>query len=454
MSTTVPAQQHEDPGGQSSAFIRVPPQDIDAEQSVIGSLLLSGSTAPYRFFAEILETGIVAEEYYRPAHTTIHRAICALHQQSEPVDAITVAAELTRRGELARIGGASYLHTCVGAVPSAANGAHYAEIVRAKAYRRAVIESAQRILEYAYSERGDEDEVRDLVEQQLTGIVAGTPGLHETPPLVGDLYLDFVADLEEVQDGKKIGLTYGFADLDTLTSGMSPGNVTVVAAQSGAGKSTFALNAAVAAAKTGASVMFSSLEMSSTELMQKIASAEGKIALHHLTHQGGLTAEGWESVRSLGEDLFRSLPLRVYRPDGAALGDIASAARACARTGGLQLLVVDYLQLVEVTQARGITREQAVASVSRGLKNLSVELQCHVIALSQLNDDGFMRESRAIKNDASVVIKVERPDADDKESARAGEVDLVIEKNRFGPTARVTVAAQLHYSRFVDMAQT
>lgn len=461
MSTTIPAQYDDAPGGdvgqrdggQSAAFTRVPPHDLDAEQSVIGSLLLCGSpsSAAFRFFAEILETGIVAGEYYRPAHATIHRAVCDLHAAGEPVDAITVADVLTRRGELTRIGGAPYLHTCVQAVPTAANGPHYAEIVRAKAYRRAVIESAQRIVEFAYSEAGAEDEVRDLVERQLTEIVAGTPGLHEAPPGVGDLYLDFVADLEDIQDGKAIGLTYGFADLDTITSGMRPGNVTVVGAASGVGKSTFALNAAVAAAKTGAPVMFSSLEMSATELMQKIAAAEGKIALHHLTHQGGLTSEGWETVRRLGPELFQSLPLRVYRPDGASLGDIASAARACARDGGLALLVVDYLQLVEVEQSRSITREQAVAAVSRGLKNLSVQLDCHVIALSQLNDDGMMRESRAIKNDASIVIKVERPDMDEPESPRAGEVDLVIEKNRFGPTARVTVAAQLHYSRFVDM---
>lgn len=181
--------------------------------------------------------------------------------------------------------------------------------------------------------------------------------------------------------------------------------------------------------------------------------AEGKLALHHLTHRGGLTPDGWKVVERLGPELFRSLPMRVYRPDGASMGDIASAARACAREAGLDLLVVDYLQLVEVEYSRNSTREQAVASVSRGLKNLSVQLGCHVIALSQLNDDGLMRESRAIKNDASVVIKVERPDADQKESTRAGEVDLVIEKNRFGPTATVTAAAQLHYSRFVDMAR-
>jgi replicative DNA helicase len=465
MAPDIPAQPYDalsnalgggpgrDDAGQAR-FSRVPPQDLEAEQAVIGALLLSGtpSQASHRFFAEILATGITAEDYYRPAHATIHRAACDLHAAGEPADAVTVSAELAKRGELARVGGSPYLHTCVEAVPAAGNGPYYAEIVRAKAYRRQVIESAQRIVEFAYSDEGDGDEVRGLVEQQLTAMVAGIPGLHAAPPAVGDLYWDFVADLEDVQNGRKVGLTYGFADLDAVTSGMQPANVTVVGAASGVGKSTFALNAAVAAAKTGATVMFSSLEMSATELMQKIVAAEGKVALHHLTHQGGLSEQGWETVRRLGPELFASLPLRVYRPDGATPGDIAAAARACARAGGLQLLVVDYLQLVEVTQARGTTREQAVASVSRGLKNLSVELDCHVIALSQLNDDGLMRESRAIKNDASVVIKVERPDADDKESARSGEVDLVIEKNRFGPTACVTVAAQLHYSRFVDMA--
>ncbi|MFF4756336.1 replicative DNA helicase [Streptomyces sp. NPDC001270] len=460
MSTSIPAQQHDAPGGDSggrdsgqlAGFTRVPPQDLDAEQSVIGSLILSGSPGPsHRFFAEILETGITAGEYYRPAHQTIHRAICAVHAAGEPVDPVTVADRLTERGELARVGGRSYLHTCVQAVPTPANGPHYAEIVRAKAYRRSVIESALRILEFAYSEEGDEDEVRDLVEQQLTEIIAGTPGLHEAPPAVGDLYLDFVADLEDIQNGRKAGLPYGFADLDALTSGMQPGNVTVVAARSGVGKSTLALNAAVAAAKAGGRVMFSSLEMSATELMQKIAAAEGDIPLHHMTHQGVLTPEGWEKVWRLGPELFQTLPLRVYRPDGASLGDITSAARACARADGLDLLVVDYLQLVEVEQSRTTTREQAVASVSRGLKNLSTQLGCHVIALSQLNDDGLMRESRAIKNDASLVIKVERPDVDNKESPRAGEVDLIIEKNRFGPTCTLTVAARLHYSRFEDM---
>ncbi|GGZ27838.1 replicative DNA helicase [Streptomyces nitrosporeus] len=461
MSNThdIPPQRYDDAPDDSGlwdappSFTRTPPQSLEAEQAVLGALM-SSTGAARQFLERTLETGITAEEYYRPAHGTIHRAICALHDAREPVDPVTVAQALAEQGELAKVGGPAYLHACVQAVPAPAHGAGYAEIVRAKAYRRAAIESAQKILQYAYSEEGDEADVRSVVEQELTAIAAGMPGLSTAPPTTGDLYLDFVSELEDIQNGRKIGLPYGFADLDAVTAGMKPGNVTVIAAQSGVGKSTLALNAAVAAAKTGARVMFSSLEMSSTELMQKIVAAEGRVAMHHLTRQGGLTADGWKTVERLGRDLFKTLPLRVFRPDNAALRDIESAARASVRDGGLDVLVVDYLQLVEVEQHRGTTREQAVAAVSRGLKNLSVQLDCHVIALSQLNDDGMMRESRAIKNDASILIKVERPDLNEPESPRAGEVDFVIEKNRFGPTATVTVAAQLHFSRFVDMART
>ncbi|MFD6911749.1 replicative DNA helicase [Streptomyces virginiae] len=453
MSDTIPTQQTDTA---KPLFTRVPPQDIEAETAVLGELMTCGSPGQptHRYLADILDTGISPADYYRPANATIHRAICTLRAAGEPVDVRTVSAALTETGELAKVGGNGYLNMCVQAAWTPANGPAHAEIVRAKAYRRAAITAAVKVMEYAYSGEGDENDVRDMVEQQLTAIITGVPGMDQAPPTVDDLYLDFVADLEDIQNGQRRGITYGFEDVDALTSGMHPGNVTVIAAQSGVGKSTLALNAAVAAAKAGAQVMFSSLEMSSTELMQKIAAAEGRIALHHLTHEGGLTAAGWESVRRLGADLFRTLPLRVYRPDGAAIADIASAARSCARSGGLDVLVVDYLQLIEIEHGRNTNREQAVAAVSRALKNLAVQLDCHVIALSQLNDDGLMRESRAIKNDASVVIKVHRPDSEDKESARSGEVDLVIEKNRFGPTATATVAAQLHYSRFKDMGHS
>ncbi|MFI8258878.1 replicative DNA helicase [Streptomyces filamentosus] len=438
---------------QGAGLLRTPPRSKEAEQAALGTLMNShGASA--RFVGETLETGITAEEYYWPAHATIHRAILRVRAAGDPVDPITVGEELTRSGELNRVGGASYLHTCVQSVPTSASGPRYAQIVRAKAYRRRAIDAAQKILQYAYSEEGDEEDVRALVEQELTAIVADIPGLTAEPPTVDDLYLDYVAELEGVQNGRAMGLPYGISDLDAVTSGMHPGNVTVIAAQSGVGKSTLALNAATAAAKAGARVMFSSLEMSHGELMNKLVAAEGKIPMHYLTRQGGLKAEHWTEVERLGRELFRTLPMRIHRPDSASLADIEAAARACVRADGLDLLVVDYLQLVEVQQARHITREQAVAAVSRGLKNLSVSLNCHVIALSQLNDDGLMRESRSIKNDASVVICVVRPDMDEPESSRAGEVDLVIDKNRFGPRATVTAGALMHYSRITDMNQT
>lgn len=452
MSTlhAVPAHHDTQQPAEQPAFDRTPPRDLHAEQAVLGALMTATGSAG-RYLADTLDTGLRPGDYYRPNHGTIHHAIQHLHHAGEPVDPITVADELARGGDLDRIGGRSYLHECARATPTAAHGPHYADIVRAKAYRRDVIAAAERILQYAYSEEGDETAVRATVEQELTDIVNGTPGIPTAPPEVGDLYLDFVAELEEIQAGRSRGITYGLPDLDAVTSGMKPGNVTVIAAGSGVGKSTLALNAAVAAAKSGARVLFSSLEMSKTELMMKIAAAEGLVPMHHLNREGALTAEGWSTVERLGRELFATLPMRIYRPDGATLPDIATASRATVRAGGLDVLVVDYLQLVEVEQSRTATREQAVASVSRGLKNLSTRLDCHVIALSQLNDDGMMRESRAIKNDASVVLVVERPDADDPLSARAGEVDIRVEKNRFGPCATVSAAAKLHYSLIVSM---
>ncbi|MFF0509143.1 DnaB-like helicase C-terminal domain-containing protein [Streptomyces fimicarius] len=458
MSTAhdLPAQRPSHDGDDQTppGFHRTPPHSLEAEQATIGTLISATGPASGRYLAETLETGIRPEDYYRPAHALIHQASVDLHRKGEPVDVVTVAAELEKRGELTKAGGATYLHTCIQAVPTIASGPRYAEIVCAKAYRRAAIDSAHKILAYAYSDEGDEEAVRTVVEKELTAIVTGTPGLSDAPPLVNDIYLDYALELEQVQNGQQIGWTYGFEDLDTMTAGMKGGNVTVIAAESGVGKSTLALNAAVSAAKAGAQVMFSSLEMSTTELMHKIVAAEGTLPLHHLTRQGGLSAEGWKEVERLGRELFRTLGMRVHEPDHASLGDIASAARASARKGGLDVLVVDYLQLVEVEQARSATREQAVASVSRGLKLLSKELDCHVIALSQLNDAGLMRESRAIKQDASVVIRVERPDMDEPESPRAGEVDFVLDKNRFGARATITAGAQMHYSRFVDMAHT
>ncbi|MDF4254603.1 DnaB-like helicase N-terminal domain-containing protein [Streptomyces sp. WMMB303] len=180
------------------ALTRRPPQDLEAEQAVLGALMHSctPAAAGHRFFAETLKTGLRAEDYYRPAHATIHRAICALHEAQQPVDPITVTDELTRRGQLAGVGGPGYVHACAQAAP-AADGPHYAEIVRDKSFRRSAIETAQRITECAYSGEGDESEVR----QQITELVAGAPGLRQAPPTVNDLFPDYMRKLEKIQNG-------------------------------------------------------------------------------------------------------------------------------------------------------------------------------------------------------------------------------------------------------------
>lgn len=430
-----------------AAAQRTPPNDITAERAVLGALVLAGvpGTPEAVYYDEILATGITAADYYRPNHGTIHTAILAAREAGEPVDVITLGYELNRMGELQRVGGASYLHDLIADVPTAASGAYYAGMVREKAYRRHILSGMKRVEQLAHDPAGD----RDLIEQTLTEIVTGIPGVTSAPPLVDDLMSDFLAELEEIQTGTRTGISYGFTDLDDLTGGMKPGNVTVIAAPSGVGKSTLALNFATTAARAGHAVQFSSLEMSNYEVLAKIIADEMRVPLGHLMREGALTEQGWEKVRAFAASAGRDLRLRIHQPDGATLSDIAAAARATKRESGLDVLAVDYLQLVEVEARAGANREQAVAAVSRGLKNLAVQLGCHVIALSQLNDDGMMRESRAIKNDATFVFKIQVPDEDEN---REGEMDVFVEKNRFGSAGRkVPVSAQLHYSRFSPM---
>lgn len=427
---------------------RIAPNDRAAERAVLGALILSGTPNQpgSRYYDDILATGITAADYYLPNHSTIHDAIAAVRDAGRPVDPVTLADELRHMGELDRIGGPVYLVDLVGEATAAASGEHYARIVRAEAYKRHVLAGARRVQQLVADSGGD----RDAIEQALTEIITGIPGVQAAPPSVGDLLDGFLDHLEEVQDGRQMGIPYGYADLDDLTAGMRPGNVTVIAAQSGIGKSTLALNIATNAAKHGAAVMFSSLEMSADEVMEKIIAAEGSVSLARLKHKAGMTEADWEKVRDVAP-LIRGLRLHLDQPEGATLTDIASAARATKREHGLDVLVVDYLQLVEIETRAGANREQAVAAISRGLKNLSTGLECHVIALSQLNDDGLMRESRAIKNDASVLLKVVRPE---DEANREGECDIQVEKNRFGAAGRaIPVTAQLHYSRFGQMGR-
>ncbi|MEU3220136.1 replicative DNA helicase [Streptomyces sp. NPDC006971] len=456
---SAPDDEYTRPG--RDGFDRVPPNDIDAEQSTLGGQLLSKDA-----IADVLDTPLQQRDYYRPAHETIQAAILFLYGKGEPVDPITVAAELTKRGDIAKVGGAPYLHTLVQTVPTAANASYYAEIVHERAVRRRLIEASTRITQVAYSGEGELDDVRSAVEAEVLDALATreqSAGYAYVREDVPDFWDQLDARMKGT--GKMTGIPTGFLDLDAMTNGLQPGQLIVIGARPAMGKSTLALDIARSASiKHGLTSAFFSLEMGRAEITQRLYSAESKVALHHI-RAGSVTEEDLDRMAKRTPDIEGS-SLIVDDSPNLSLTEIRSRARRIKQAkGGLDLLIVDYLQLMQsgATGRRQENRQQEVSDMSRNLKLLAKELEIPVIALSQLNRGpeqrtdkrpqiSELRESGSIEQDADMVILLHREDAYEKESARAGEADLIVAKHRNGPTSTVTVAFQGHYSRFVDMA--
>ncbi|MEU1128011.1 replicative DNA helicase [Streptomyces sp. NPDC005899] len=452
--TLIPDQAHHD--DQGAGLVRMPPQAVDAEKSVLGSMMMSKDAAVD--CADILKP----EDYYRPAHQIIHTTILDLLAKGEPTDPIRLAAELHKRGELDRVGGAVYLHTLIQAVETPANGSYHAEIVRERAILRRLVDAGIRITQSGYAGEGETDDLVAAAAAEVAAVVEGT-GKEDDFHLPAQT---MEGTLDLVEAGSKKGLTglpTGFADLDTLTSGLQPGQLIVIAGRPGMGKTTLAMDMARACAiKHHIPAAFISLEMGIDELNMRLLSAEARVALHHL-RSGTTTDEDWTR---LAHYLPRITEAPLYINESATtMGAIqAKIRRLKSRVPDLGLVVIDYLQLVTVG-GRQESREREVSTISRTLKLLAKELQVPVIALSQLNRGpegrtdkrpavSELRESGSIEQDADIVVLLYREDAYEKESAQAGEVELIIGKHRNGATPTITVANQLHYSRFVDMAQT
>ncbi|EPH46856.1 replicative DNA helicase [Streptomyces aurantiacus] len=451
----------------SPEFERVPPQDLDAEQSVLGGMILSK-----RAIDEVINV-LAADDFYRPAHQTIFRAIVRMRASSEPVDPITLAAELSRTRELQKVGGPTYLHALVQTVPTAANAEHYAEIIRERAVLRRLVEAGTRVVQMGYEGTGSLDEITAGAAAEIMAVTEGRDREDDfrTPRDSLGSTLDLI---QAAESGTGMtGVPTGFVDLDSLTNGFQPGQVIVVAARPGMGKSTLAMDFARActmprgknqqpdAARPAA---FITLEMSIDELNMRCLSAEGKVALHHL-RSGTLDEAGWEKLAGAVQ-VYNDAPLYINE-SARSLPEIqAKCRRLKTRLPDLALIVIDYLQLITAGgRRRAEVREQEVADISRSLKLLAKELHLPIVVLSQLNRGPEMRqdkkpqvsdlrESGSVEQDADMVILLYRDDAYEKESPRAGEADLIVGKHRNGPTATITVASQLHYSRFVDMAQT
>ncbi|MFJ8856577.1 replicative DNA helicase, partial [Streptomyces sp. NPDC102437] len=398
---------------------------------------------------------------------TIHAAILALYAKGEPADPITVAAELTERGELTKVGGASYLHTLVQSVPSVASATYYADIVHERAVLRRLVKAGGTIAHLGTTGEGGLDEIRSKAEAELLDALKGPDQTSTYAPL-GDDVPEFWDQLEaRMRNGTGVALTgipTGLEDLDALTGGLQPRQLVVIGARPAIGKSTLALDIARHAAIVhGKTAAFFSLEMSRDEITQRTFSAEARVALHHI--RSGTVSPG--DLQRLADHTaaIQSAPLLVDDSADLSLMEIRSRARRIKQSRGLDLLVIDYLQLMQSGGSRRPeNRQQEVSDMSRNLKLLAKELGVPVIALSQLNRGpeqrtekkpllSDLRESGSIEQDADVVILLHREDAYEKESPRSGEADLIVAKHRNGPTATITVGFQGHYSRFHDMGK-
>ncbi|MFF7184668.1 replicative DNA helicase [Streptomyces sp. NPDC008222] len=435
---------------------RIPPQDPAAEQCVLGGMLLSK-----RAIGEVLEV-ISAEDFYRPAHETIFCAIVDLYGKNEPADQITISNYLRELGILSKIGGLAYLGELVRSVPTAANAGYYAEIVRDCAIRRRIVEAGVRITEIGYAGEGEAQQANDAAQAELAGVMKVQEDADSA--LLGEDLPDVVAELEKLQsEGRAIGVSTGFNDLDSLLFGLHPGQMVIIAGRPGLGKSTLGVDfLRTACLRDGVPAAFFSLEMSRREVQHRIISAEARIGLHKI-RGGNMTSEDWARFANQAERITAA-PLTIDATPNRTVHQIKARCRQIKQKTGLGLVVIDYLQLLDSPgKKRPENRQVEVSEMSRSIKLMAKELGVPVVVLCQLNRGpeqrqdkkpmvSDLRESGSLEQDADVVILVHREDAYEPHSPRAGETDLIVAKHRAGPTATITVAAQLHYSRFVDMA--
>jgi len=437
---------------------RTPPQDLVAEQCVLGAMLLSKDAIAD--VVEVLRPG----DFYRPAHQTVYDTVLDLYGRGEPADPVTIAAELTRDGALAKVGGAPYLHTLIASVPTAANAAYYAEIVRERAILRRLVEAGTKVVQLGYGAAGgmggDVDEVVDRAQQAVYEVTERRTS--EDYFRLEDVLQQAFDEIEAMgsRGSELYGVSTGFRELDELTNGLHAGQLVVVAGRPAMGKSTLGMDFLRAASikHQMTSVLFS-LEMGRSEITMRLLSAEAQIWLSNL-RTGKMTDADWNRLaRRMGE--IAQAPLFIDDSPNMSMMEIRAKARRLKQRHDLKLVVVDYLQLM-TSPKRVENRQQEVAEMSRSLKLLAKELEVPVVAISQLNRGAEqrqdkrpqmsdLRESGAIEQDADMVILLHREDAYEKESPRAGEADLIVAKHRNGPTKDVIVLSQLHYSRFVDM---
>lgn len=436
---------------------RVPPHSSDAEESVLGAVLLSSDAA--NIALEILKPG----DFYRPAHQQIFEAVVRLFDGNEPIDAITVSEALRRTESLDRVGGISYLTQLIDGVPTVSNVDYYAKIVEEHSLRRTLMRAGGTVSELAMSTDREIDDVMDLAEQAVYAVAERSigEGLQLIDPLLGPA-IERAEELKR-RGAEVTGVATGFRDLDSKLAGLHPSNLVIIAARPSMGKSALALNIASNVAVAGGPVALFTLEMSREEVVTRMLCSQGRIDMQRL-RTGRLQESDFTKLSNAASVLYNK---PIYVDDSAAVNvtEIRAKCRRLARHPGLALVIVDYLQLMHGPNSKTENRQQEIASISRGLKGLARELSVPIIALSQLNrglesrEDkrprlGDLRESGAIEQDADVVAFIYRheyyhPEAIDTR----GIAEVIVAKHRQGSVGKVEMTFLPEFTLFSDMGR-
>lgn len=435
---------------------RIPPHNEEAERCVLGAAMLS-KDAMYDVIEEVK-----ADDFYNESHKEIFNAIMDLYRDNKPVDMLTVCEELKTKKALDMVGGRAYIATLTTEVPSTTNAGEYAKIVSEKASLRALIGTAEDIMNKSYQGKDDTQEILNFAESGIFQIGQKRQKSDYTP--IQDVLLKNVENIDAASknQGKVVGIPTGFKDLDALTSGLHRSDLIILAARPAMGKTAFALNIAQqTATKAGASVLIFSLEMSKEQLGQRLLAIQARVEMQKLK-TGSLERKDWDRLNMALDELHSS---KIFIDDtpGVSIMEMRNKCRRLKAEHGLDLIVIDYLQLMQ-GDGRADSRQQEISTISRNLKLLAREMDCPVIVLSQLSRApelrqdhrpilSDLRESGSIEQDADIVIFLYRDDYYNPDNSdKHGICEVNLAKHRSGPTDKVELTWVERYTKFSDKA--
>lgn len=438
---------------EAQAIGRVPPQSMEAEQSVLGSMIID------KLAINTAVEVIRPEDFYREANGEIYEAILVLFNRGEPVDLITLSEELKRRGTLESVGGLSYLANLSGGIATTANTEYYCKIVEEKSILRKLISSSNQIIGKAYE---DSEDVNIIIEEAEKNIFDITQGAHKQGfAPIDQVLLDSFARIEEMSANESglTGLTTGFIDLDNKLSGLQKSDLVLLAARPSMGKTALGINIATnSALKVNARVAIFSLEMSKEQLVQRMIAATAHVDLQKII-SGRLSEDEWlKIITSIGP--LSQAEIFIDDTAGISLMEMKAKCRRLKIEKGLDLILVDYLQLMQM-EGRQENRQQEISAISRGLKALAKEMNCPVMALSQLSRApelrtdhkpilSDLRESGAIEQDADVVMFLYRDEYYNEESEKKNIGEVNIAKHRNGPTGSIELVFKKEFTKFLN----